>query len=552
MAVVIPVRSGTDLPVMTGLARPLLAERERTYQLEQMLAWLRDSPYCGRSLEFTESAGNPVDSVSSAIVRRHRPPASSEDVLHFWNRVLRCADGPDSESRPLLLTFGDVAPASMRPLLAVPGRHAGAATIWDAVSPAADARVGVSANSCSALDVAAAIARAQDGDVITIPNGSCRWPFGIETAKQISLRGASPGGVTITHAAGDETLLKMTVGPHHSTRIANLRFLPGSGSGAYVEFAGTGMPPLMHDVYFNVPDGQLQQAVRWFAKGGVLWRATFESTDPGGSQSGCLMVRNPGVRWEAASTMGTLDVDGTSNLYIEDSVFRNVGSCPDVDDNGRVVLRHSRIIGSSATTHGSTSAQGGRQVELYGNSYTYPDRTRNINRYFWFRGGTAVITGNRVEKIEGPMWGSKLSFSFTIENTQRRTHAGCCVTYMCWHQPGAGGNGSSQVPDPVFIWNNTGSGASSIGTSGADRETCGSRHSTDDFFKPDRDYFVERGPKPGYVPYRYPHPLRQEAVLNRPAPRNGDGNGRTDGGNARLPKRRAAAATRGAGGARAA
>lgn len=379
-------------------------------------------------------------------------------------------------------------------------------------SPAAHAHASIVAKGCAVGEVAAAIALARDGDTVTIPAGSCRWPSGIETAKQISLQGASAGAVTITHAADDRTLLRMTTGAQYPTRIANLRFLPGNGSGAYVELRGTGRPALMHDVYFNVPDGQLQQAVRWFARGGLVWRATFESTDPGGSQSGCLVVRNPAIPWEAASTMGTLDVDGTSNLYVEDSVFRNVGSCPDVDDNGRVVVRHSRIVGSSATTHGSTSAQGGRQVELYGNSYTYPDRTRNINRYFWFRAGTAVITGNTVEKIEGPMWGSKLSFSFTIENTQRRTHAGCCVQYMCWHQPGSGGDGQAQVPDPVYVWNNTGSGASAIGTSGADRETCGSQHSTDDFFRPGRDYFIEQGPKPGYVPYPYPHPLRATAA----------------------------------------
>ncbi len=129
MAVVIPLRAGTELPIVTRLASPLLAERERTYQLEQMLAWLRDSPYCGRALAFTERAANPVESTSSAITRRQRPPASSEDVRHFWNHVLRCRDDSTGDARPLLLTFGDTTPASTRPLLAIPGRHAGAATI---------------------------------------------------------------------------------------------------------------------------------------------------------------------------------------------------------------------------------------------------------------------------------------------------------------------------------------------------------------------------------------------------------------------------------------
>jgi hypothetical protein len=45
-------RAGVDVPFVTSLARPLLVERERTYQLEGALAWLRQSEYCAYSVDF--------------------------------------------------------------------------------------------------------------------------------------------------------------------------------------------------------------------------------------------------------------------------------------------------------------------------------------------------------------------------------------------------------------------------------------------------------------------------------------------------------------------
>jgi hypothetical protein len=381
----------------------------------------------------------------------------------------------------------------------------------------------LNAASCSDRDVSAAIASASNGDTVIVPNGACTWTSGISTSKQIALLGATVDGVTITHGAGSATLLSFTIGSSSRTRIGNLRFMPGSATGTYVEVQGSGLTPLMHDVYFNIPNFQLAWAVRWVVdKGGVIWRATFESTDYGskvyGSDSGCLVVKGD-VPWNAASTLGTLDTNGTTNLYIEDSTFKFVGQCPDVDDNSRVVIRRSQIIGSSGLTHGTTSASGGRQVELYDNAFTYPQTTRNLNRYFWWRAGTAVVTRNTIESIYGQSYGSKNSFVFTVENARRPGQTGCCTSYMCTHQPGSGGNGSSQVSDPVYFWDNSGSGAASIGTVDADTSaTCGTTYSTDGFFKRNRDYFIDSGAKPGYVSYTYPHPLRQSSGSAPAAP----------------------------------
>jgi hypothetical protein len=412
----------------------------------------------------------------------------------------------------------------------------------------------ITATSCSVSDVQSAINASSNGDTVVIPNGSCSWSSGIVISKQITLQGQSVGGVTITDMAGSADLMAFTIGNSFRTTIANLRFMPGNGTGNYVTVSGQGLPPLMHDMDFKLPNFQLQHAVTWMVTGGVIWNTTFESTTTGnsigGSDSGCLLVKSY-LSWDAPSTMGTLDTTGTNNLYIEDSTFNAVGQCPDVDDSGRVVIRHSQIIGSSGLTHG-LGAHSGRSVELYNNSYTYPNSKRALGRYFWFRGGTAVVTNNDIQWINGPSYPDKLSFCFIVEGARWNAGGhGCCTGWMCHNQVGSGASATVQstllisasqspldvyqISDPVYIWNNrgTGQGSSHYGTNDVDpaQDNChkinpatGQEFSTTDFYKAGRDYFYDdssnpnSGAKPGWAPYTYPHPLRQGSGVSGTPP----------------------------------
>lgn len=130
--ILLMVRAGIDVPIVARAARPLLAERERTYQLENILAWLHNSAYCGCEVTFAEDAGNPVDSVKSAITRQYRPPSSLEDVQLFWKTVLQCrkADQSESKTRTAMVTFGMPALAELTPVFVVKGKYAGDATVW--------------------------------------------------------------------------------------------------------------------------------------------------------------------------------------------------------------------------------------------------------------------------------------------------------------------------------------------------------------------------------------------------------------------------------------
>jgi len=130
--VVLMVRAGIEVPIVTRVASPLLAERERTYQLERILAWLHNSDYCGYDIAFVENAGSPVTDVKSAITRRNRPPSAIGDVQLFWNTVLRCEKSEHSDSKPGIatVTFGGPVLAGWSPVFVVKGKYAGDATAW--------------------------------------------------------------------------------------------------------------------------------------------------------------------------------------------------------------------------------------------------------------------------------------------------------------------------------------------------------------------------------------------------------------------------------------
>lgn len=125
------VRAGGEIPLISPGARPLLMEREKTYQLESILAWLGRSDYCDYEVRFVESAPNPIESVDGALSRRHRPPAALSDVQLFWNRVLRCRKPKASAEQAgrAWVTFGGPELARLTLGYEVPGRY-GAAAVW--------------------------------------------------------------------------------------------------------------------------------------------------------------------------------------------------------------------------------------------------------------------------------------------------------------------------------------------------------------------------------------------------------------------------------------
>lgn len=132
VAILLLVRAGVTVPLVTSVAAPLLGERERTYQLESILAWLHKSEYCGYEIAFIDKAGSPIEDVESAIVRRNRPPADLQDVRPFWDSVLRCPGGQWAVDKvgAAIVTFDRPVLADASPVFVVKGRYAGDARVW--------------------------------------------------------------------------------------------------------------------------------------------------------------------------------------------------------------------------------------------------------------------------------------------------------------------------------------------------------------------------------------------------------------------------------------
>jgi hypothetical protein len=266
-----------------------------------------------------------------------------------------------------------------------------------------------------------------------------------------------------------------------------------------VRFEGSGSKvPLLNDCAFEIKNrfGNSTDvvAVSWLAQGGVVWNSYFVGVGGGlGGQccpeGGSILLRSPRA-WNTPSTMGGLDANGTINVYFEDSTFKDFGQSPDVDDNGRLVIRYSLLDGLSGLTHGFTSSFGGRHVEYYNNTFQSTTNNRNIaGRYFWLRAGTGVFTDNVVTS-QNQGYGTPILLDIG-DNTSPQP-------YPQARQPGWGHNGSTNVSDPIYIWNQSGNAA----------YTWDVNNGWGSNVQLNRDIFVNNGAKPGYSKYTYPHPLR--------------------------------------------
>jgi hypothetical protein len=366
----------------------------------------------------------------------------------------------------------------------------------------------ITAASCSLIAVQTAVNAAVDGDRVVIPNGSCAWSGGIKTTKQIRIeaqnytptsRGTMTRSVTITNNSTSGPLFEFTSGNNYHVGLAGIRFNEGSGNQNHVRFEGTGSKvPLLSDCAFEIknrfgnnPDAT---AIAWLSQGGVMWNSYLLGVGGGlGGQccpeGGSIQIMSPRA-WNTPSTMGALDTNGTVNVYFEDSTFKDIGQAPDVDDKGRVVIRYSLLDGAWGITHGFTSALGGRHFEYYNNTFQVTTQNRNIaGRYFWIRAGTGVFTENVVNS-QNLGYGTPVMTDIG-DNTSPKP-------YPQARQPGWGHNGSTDVSDPIYIWNQSGNAGYTWGVS----------NGWDSNVKLNRDIFVNSGAKPGYSKYTYPHPAR--------------------------------------------
>jgi hypothetical protein len=243
--------------------------------------------------------------------------------------------------------------------------------------------------------------------------------------------------------------------------------------------------------------------------GGVYWNCHFDGDDGNpGLVANAPIHMDQGRAWTTASTMGMDDSAGTVNLYVEACTFKDVDTFIDCDRAGRVVVRNCICDGSWLLTHGFTSGAylGGRHVELYDNEFksTRTDEAKNMaNRYFWLRAGTCVITDNSaVPPVRTQDYGSTLAILNIGDNS---APAGSQDM-----QPGWGHNGSADIREPIYVWDNTGSMGSTVTFNNQSGNWQAATTVATSAGDSGAELFIDLGAKPGWSKFTYPHPFRDE------------------------------------------
>jgi hypothetical protein len=290
----------------------------------------------------------------------------------------------------------------------------------------------ITASSCSAAHVQAALNQASAGDTVRIPAGTCRWTTGVTWsapanvtvlgAGDLSTLGGGDVTVIVDDYASNAPLLSIITNPTGSFRLAGLTIRGGTGNNANIKESGVisiggfskqvridhirvnmqsyavhnaGKPlGFYHDVA-GVADHLLID----MAKQGVLHFAASHygtGTDNHGDQS-----------WAAPTGFGTSDFvfveDSQFNAQVDVSTGFSLGTLSDCNAGGRFVLRFNTVIGAAVAsnhpTGGAGRGRGCRAFEAYGNLAQPapgfdPQSHHPPFTFAWTSSGVALVWGN--------------------------------------------------------------------------------------------------------------------------------------------------------------
>jgi hypothetical protein len=287
----------------------------------------------------------------------------------------------------------------------------------------------ITAASCSAGDVQAALNQASAGDTVMIPAGTCSWtsPISWDAPANVTVLGAGSlttvgGGdatVIIDNYASESPLIGISTSASGTFRLAGITVRGGSGSlkeiavilidgfsklmridhihmdmQAYGE-AGRNSKPIR---FIGPLNGVMDHSIVDLAAGAWLH---FQGDDEGDSA------------WAAPTGFG-----GSNFIFIEDNQFNAdadpesptdyYGTVSDCNAGGRFVIRYNTIVsagvGQTHPTGGSGRGRGCRAHELYGNVVTsaasFDSTVGTPNFAFSFMtSGTMLVWGNTANGV---------------------------------------------------------------------------------------------------------------------------------------------------------
>jgi hypothetical protein len=410
----------------------------------------------------------------------------------------------------------------------------------------------------SQADVQRAIDAASDGSTVTIPAGTFNWSGQLTIRKAVSVAGASKDSTVIRNDNGASSMILAQSGKNGNIQIYGLDIVQvadnGAGRGFMISASrntSSRNTVLIHDCKLD-QNGVFSYSVDCGSNGIIIWGCDFIA---GKGMGGVTMVCGWDYEsYNQPSTLGTKDTDGLHNIYIEDCTFLNGSlAITNFDSNSRMVFRHNFCQDSGLNSHGQESSPTGTvSFEIYDNTFKITkDNPRNMGYWVCVRGGTGVVTDNRMDEVP---WGAdQIQLNvFSIGCGINDGHGGilCPIQYPAPRQTGwawadnqanwgkvkgnpqllEGGrspgyflaNGKGAVCDPVYVWGNTGPGTQApyyvAARNTYSPDVCGNGLKISQFLQKGRDFIVDQGPKPGYTKYPYPHPLRSGQGGGQPSP----------------------------------
>jgi hypothetical protein len=330
--------------------------------------------------------------------------------------------------------LGQIAAPVMGPVRAVSG---GGGTIF-------------TATSCSTIAVQAAITAEQvaplDGDIISIPSGTCVWTSGITQAfsTTISILGTgTPNTGTGTVGAGTMTttiidnggtsspllnLSESTVGK--TLTIGQMNIEPFSSSTSLISpiFVGgtctSGGCPNVRVTNINFSgwaEDRNGTASSWMIRTSNLYGVMDHNSLSSDSTSSDAMANVAHASWLGVGYYGDNswtqpDTFGSASaLYFENNLFTNGAFTQDCDENDnfqdtggcRIVVRYNtytnNTVSDLAYFHGTDSTgrpRGGRQAEIYNNTFQCANGSQGCQAMD-FRSGTGMVYGNSFSVTAG-------------------------------------------------------------------------------------------------------------------------------------------------------
>lgn len=289
------------------------------------------------------------------------------------------------------------------------------------------------AASCNQSAVLAAITSEQatpaDGDIISIPAGTCTWS-GSSTltatfSHSVTIQGAGAVSATTggaSTAGSDNTIIIDNTSPTGSMiafvttsgksfRLTGVAFETNSSSSAkavgMVNLSGTSSAVRI-DHNHMILNGT--ESVGFYIGGiitGVADHDYLEMTTPISSNSNDFAIHN-GIGWNGdsgpyadGSWTDTEHWGSSEFFFLEDDRWHN-GDIADGHDGARYVLRYSTVVQDSANygqffNHGlDDRARGARAAEIYQNTFTQPGTTGVNHPTYSLNSGSLLYWGNTI------------------------------------------------------------------------------------------------------------------------------------------------------------